>query len=305
MAEQTKRKSRSKKSGGAKQKRTESGRRTGKSPGQRSDGSGRNKSPTAKKEGHGSSQSSGDKGARNQGGDQTVPERMYEDYTLIDPGEISDTDEPDVVVDIPIVKVDEIHFELDDLEARVALHAKVLDLVELNVGVMAKLGKVELDIKGVEAQALLRARLDHVTAIIDRVLTTLDRNPDLLEEHRQISADASARARAARVEDVGEGAGRALSRTSAKAPVALSRTSARAPRALSKTSARAPGALSKTSAAVPAKPRASSVRVPGRRSAASARAPDSWRVLPVAVAAAARAETATATATAMAAGAMA
>ena len=83
---------------------------------------------------------------------------MYEDYTLIDPGEISDTDEPDVIVDVPIVKVDEIHFELDDLEARVALHAKVLDLVELNVGVMATLGKVELNIKGVEAQALLRAQ---------------------------------------------------------------------------------------------------------------------------------------------------
>jgi hypothetical protein len=66
---------------------------------------------------------------------------MYEDYTLIDPGEISDTDEPDVIVDIPIVKVDEIHFELDDLEARVALHAEVLDLVKLSVGVNAQLGK--------------------------------------------------------------------------------------------------------------------------------------------------------------------
>ena len=58
---------------------------------------------------------------------------------------------------MPIVKVDEIHFELDDLEARVALHAEVLDLVKLSVGVNVELGKVELDIKGVEAQALLRA----------------------------------------------------------------------------------------------------------------------------------------------------
>jgi hypothetical protein len=150
-----------------------------------------------KKEGKGQG-SNGNKqsqGPRNQGDQQTPPERMYEDYTLIDPGEISDTDEPDVIVDVPIVKVDEIHFELDDLEARVALHAKVLDLVELNVGVMAKLGKVELNIKGVEAQALLRARLDHVTAIIDRVLTTLDRNPELLESIGKS------------LESVGEGAG--------------------------------------------------------------------------------------------------
>src|SRR4051794_11082391 len=138
MAEQTKRKSQRKKSSGSKQKRTESGRQSGKTPGQQSDGSGRNKSPTGKKDSQGSGNRSS---AANQGGDQTVPERMYEDYTLIDPGEISDTDEPDVIVDVPIVKVEEIHFELEDLEARVALHAKVLDLVELNVGVMAKLGK--------------------------------------------------------------------------------------------------------------------------------------------------------------------
>ncbi len=155
-----------------------------KSDRKRSDGRGRNKSPTPKK--------------RNQGSDKTVPERMYEDYTIIDPGEISDTDEPDVVVDIPVVKVDEIHFELDDLEARVSLHAEVLDLVKLSVGVHAELGKVKLDIKGVEAQALLRARLDHVTAIIDRVLTTLDRNPEVLKSIAHT------------LEPVGEGAGKAV-----------------------------------------------------------------------------------------------
>jgi uncharacterized repeat protein (TIGR01451 family) len=209
MAEQTKRKSQRKKSGGSKQKRTESGRRSGKTPGQRSDGSGRNKSPTAKKESQGSDKGSNGGSARNQGGDRTVPERMYEDYTLIDPGEISDTDEPDVVVDIPVVKVDELHFELDDLEARVALHAKVLDLVELNVGVMAKLGKVELDIKGVEAQALLRARLDHVTAIIDRVLTTLDRNPDLLKSIGK-SLQSVGEGAGKGVGQIGEGAGSAV-----------------------------------------------------------------------------------------------
>ncbi len=154
---------------------------------QRKDGSGRNKSPTPQKGKQ-----------RNQGSDKTVPESTYEDYTVIDPGEISDTDEPDVVVDIPVVKVDEIDFELDDLEARVSLHAEVLDLVKLSVGVHVELGKVKLNIKGVEAQALLRARLDHVTAIIDRVLTTLDRNPDVLKGIAHT------------LEPVGEGAGKAV-----------------------------------------------------------------------------------------------
>lgn len=172
----------------------------GRKSGQRTEGSGRNKSPKPQKEKQKQSSNGGERKSeiRNQGGDKTVPERMYEDYTVIDPGEISDTDEPDVIVDVPMVKVDEIHFELDDLEARVSLHAEVLDLVKLSVGVHVELGKVELNIKGVEAQALLRARLDHVTAIIDRVLTTLDRNPEVLQSIGRT------------LEPVGEGAGKAV-----------------------------------------------------------------------------------------------
>ena len=137
--------------------------------------------------------------------DGTVPEREYKDYTLLHPGSISDSDEPDVLLDIPVVNVDELHFELDNLHARVSLHAEVLDLVRLSVGVHAELGKVELGIKGVEAQALLRVRLDHVTAIIDRVLTTLDRNPKLVESlGRTVEQLGSGAGHA--VEDVGEGA---------------------------------------------------------------------------------------------------
>jgi hypothetical protein len=169
----------------------------------RKSGRGRNKSPTPQKK-------RGSNGkARNQGSSKTVPERMYEDYTVIDPGEISDTDEPDVIVDIPVVKVDELHFELDDLMARISLHAEVLDLVKLSVGVHAELGKVELNIKGVEAQALLRARLDHVTAIIDRVLTTLDRNPDVLKEIAHALEPVTEGAGKA-VGEVGEGANKAV-----------------------------------------------------------------------------------------------
>ncbi len=140
---------------------------------------------------------------------QTVPEKEYEDYTLLHPGSISDSDEPDVLLDIPIVNVDEIHFELDNLHARVALHAEVLDLVRLSVGVHAELGKVELSIKGVEAQALLRVRLDHVTAIIDRVLTTLDRNPELVKSLGR-TIEELGRSTGGALQDVGSGAGSAV-----------------------------------------------------------------------------------------------
>lgn len=190
MAQQTKSKSERKRS------QPKSGKNSGR---------GRNKSPTPKKQREGEEQA----GIRNQGGKKTRPEQMYEDYTVIDPVEISDTDEPDVIVDIPIVKVDEIHFELDDLMARISLHAEVLDLVKLSVGVHAELGKVELNIKGVEAQALMRARLDHVTAIIDRVLTTLDRNPEVLKTIAATLKPVTEGAGKA-VGEVGEGANKAV-----------------------------------------------------------------------------------------------
>jgi len=192
MAQQTKRKSESKGSNG------------------KASGRGRNKSPLKKdRQKEGSVDGERQSEIRNQGGDKTMPERMYEDYTVVDPVEISDTDEPDVIVDVPVVKVDEIHFELDDLMARVSLHAEVLDLVKLSVGVHVELGKVELNIKGVEAQALMRARLDHVTAIIDRVLTTLDRNPDVLKEIAKSLKPVTEGAGKA-VGEVGEGANKAV-----------------------------------------------------------------------------------------------
>jgi pyruvate/2-oxoglutarate dehydrogenase complex dihydrolipoamide acyltransferase (E2) component len=189
----------------AQQTKSKSDRKRSQSKSGKNSGRGRNKSPTPKKERVGEEQA----GIRNQGGKKTRPEQMYEDYTVIDPVEISDTDEPDVIVDVPIVKVDEIHFELDDLLARISLHAEVLDLVKLSVGVHVELGKVELNIKGVEAQALMRARLDHVTAIIDRVLTTLDRNPDVLKTIAETLKPVTEGAGKA-VGEVGEGANKAV-----------------------------------------------------------------------------------------------
>src|ERR687886_279668 len=132
--------------------------------------------------------------------DKTAAEQEYADYILE-----SDEDEakiPDVLLDVPVVKVDEINFELNDLRVRANLYAKVLDLVELAVGVDAYLGRVKLVITGVEVQALLKVRLDNVAAILDRVLTTIDRNPQIVE--RLVEGVSSA------IEDIGAGAGSAL-----------------------------------------------------------------------------------------------
>jgi hypothetical protein len=89
--------------------------------------------------------------------------------------------EPDVFVDIRKVKVDEVYVDVEHLEAHLALQAKLANLLQVVAGVHVHLGKVEVDIKGVEAEALLKVRLENLYDILDRALTTLDRNPEILE----------------------------------------------------------------------------------------------------------------------------
>lgn|GEM_PF-6800500 len=87
---------------------------------------------------------------------------------------------PDVLLDVPTVKVDEITLDVENLRARVSLHAELANLVRLDVGADVGIEKVELTIKGVEAQALLKVRLQRVYEILNRALQTVDSNPELL-----------------------------------------------------------------------------------------------------------------------------
>ncbi len=110
-------------------------------------------------------------------------------------------DEPDVVLDVPRLAVEEIMLEVDDLNARIALEARLADLVQLHVGADVRIERVALEIKGVEAQVALTARLDRVLAIIERALDTVDKNPQLLAELSRSVQDAAG--------TLGEGVGEA------------------------------------------------------------------------------------------------
>jgi hypothetical protein len=117
-------------------------------------------------------------------------------------GDSSEAIDPDVYLDVPVVLVDEISLDVRDLRAKVSLQAEVLDLLKLSVGADVFLGSVNLTIKGVEAQALLKVRLDNVARIIDRVLQTIDDNPQILENLTRNLGTA--------VRDIGSGAGYAV-----------------------------------------------------------------------------------------------
>jgi hypothetical protein len=88
--------------------------------------------------------------------------------------------QPDVLLDVPNLSVEEITLEVDNLRVDLALDARVANLVSLTAGANAAIDRVSLTIKGVQAEAHLIVRLDNVAAIIDRTLTTIDNNPEIL-----------------------------------------------------------------------------------------------------------------------------
>jgi len=98
-------------------------------------------------------------------------------YRPDDPG----ADRPDVLLDVPNLSLDTLVIEVDNLKANLSLDAKVASLVSLKAGVDVSIDKVSIRLKGVQATALLVVRLDNVRQIVDRTLTSLDKNPQLVE----------------------------------------------------------------------------------------------------------------------------
>jgi hypothetical protein len=91
-----------------------------------------------------------------------------------------DGQEPDVLLDVTELEVDRITLEVEDLRAHVSVLAELANLVNLSVGVDARLDRVKLEIEGVEAKVLLKVRLEHVRAILEKALDTVGENPEIL-----------------------------------------------------------------------------------------------------------------------------
>ncbi len=92
----------------------------------------------------------------------------------------ADGQEPDVLLDVSQLEVDRINLEVEDLRAHVSILAELANLLSLSVGVDARLDRVKLEIEGVEAKVLLKVRLKHVRAILEKALDTLAENPEIL-----------------------------------------------------------------------------------------------------------------------------
>ncbi|MEU1838217.1 hypothetical protein [Micromonospora chersina] len=89
--------------------------------------------------------------------------------------------DPDVVLQIPHLRVDDVCVEGDDVDAHVSLRARLGSLLQVDVGVRARLGTARVDVRGLTTEAVLEVRLDELNAILDRALSTVDRNPQIVE----------------------------------------------------------------------------------------------------------------------------
>jgi hypothetical protein len=85
-------------------------------------------------------------------------------------------------VDVPNLCVQRIRLNVANLDARLSLNASVANLVRLRAGADVHIGEVDLGINGVRAQALLLVDLDNVVYVVDRALTFIDENPQILSQ---------------------------------------------------------------------------------------------------------------------------
>jgi hypothetical protein len=92
------------------------------------------------------------------------------------------TSNRDVILEIPELSVDSIGLTVKDVRAHVALDANAMNLVQVTAGVDVGIKQVQLGIVGVFAEAYLYVDLDNVGRIVDRVVLTLDRNPEILTQ---------------------------------------------------------------------------------------------------------------------------
>jgi hypothetical protein len=88
--------------------------------------------------------------------------------------------EPDVLLDVSELEVDRINLEVEDLRAHVSILVELANLLNLSVGVDARLDQVKLEIEGVEAEVFLKVRLKHIRAILEKALDTIGEHPEIL-----------------------------------------------------------------------------------------------------------------------------
>ena len=121
-------------------------------------------------------------------GERAIPGQEY-DGRVRDQGEPPGSEDADVTVDVPSLKVEELMLDVENLRHRTSMQAELADMVKVNVGVETVIDGAKLELRGVDAQTFLRARLDNVRAILSEALDTIDNNPEILQDITRIAEE--------------------------------------------------------------------------------------------------------------------
>ena len=117
---------------------------------------------------------------------QREPDDRLEEEARV---ETTSEDDADVILDVPVLNVEELDLEVEELRAHISARAELVGFLDINVGVDAYVDKVKLRIKGVEAQVQLKVKLERILGSIDRALQAIDNNPQLLDPDFRRSQD--------------------------------------------------------------------------------------------------------------------
>ncbi|MGH3106084.1 MAG: E3 binding domain-containing protein [Rubrobacteraceae bacterium] len=121
-------------------------------------------------------------------GERAIPGQEY-DGRVRDQGVQPGIEDADVTLDVPSLKVEELMLEVENLRHRTSMQADLADMVKLNVGVETVIDGAKLELRGVDAQTFLKARLDNVRAILSQALDTIDNNPEILQKIARIAEE--------------------------------------------------------------------------------------------------------------------
>jgi hypothetical protein len=104
-------------------------------------------------------------------------------------GEQPGSEDADVTLDVPSLKVEELMLDVENLRHRTSMQAELADMVKVNVGVETVIDGAKLELRGVDAQTFLRAKLDNVRGILSEALDTIDNNPEILQDIARIAKE--------------------------------------------------------------------------------------------------------------------
>jgi hypothetical protein len=90
--------------------------------------------------------------------------------------------DPDVMLSVPNLGIDHIGLNVKNLHAHLDLEARVLDLVQLQVGADVGIEEVDLQINNVRVQAMLKVKLDKVREIVGDLMGLFDHHPEILTD---------------------------------------------------------------------------------------------------------------------------